>query len=74
MAAVDKIRTGRQITIKSIEEVGGAVPEGKEFVEWSTEPNGAGVHYSPGQRVRVLGSFSLYPVFRDVEREEGASE
>lgn len=63
----DTAKTGKSLVIKGFEEAGGKVPEGKVFVEWSTEPNGGGVHYKPGKVVRMYDSFALYPVFADAE-------
>lgn len=70
MSVVDNVRSGKKVRIKSFEETGAALPAGKVFVEWSTEPDGCGVHYRPGQMVPVYVSFKLYPVFVDAEVSE----
>lgn len=70
MSVEDKVRSGKKIRIKSYEETGAALPAGKIFVEWSTEPEGCGVHYRPGQMVPVYVSFKLYPVFKDLEASD----
>lgn len=69
MSTVDRVKSGRRIRIKSYEETGAVLPAGKVFVEWSTEPDGCGIHYRPGQTVPVYVSIRLYPVFKDAEAE-----
>lgn len=67
---IDKAKIGKKLVIRSAEEAGIVVPDGKKFVGWSTEPNGQGLKYKPGQKVTMYTKFDLYPVFVDADSED----
>lgn len=62
-----KVKIGTRVKVADFE---GTVPEGKRFLAWSTEPDGKGRIYKPGQTVTLSGDLSLYPVWGDAVAAE----
>lgn len=57
-----EVRIGDKVIV---EECTLTPPEGKEFSHWSTEPNGTGIAYRPGQTITLFGDVTLYAQWRD---------
>ncbi len=52
-------------TVITVEECTIEPPEGMEFSHWSTERNGMGVTYLPGQTFVLYDDVTLYAQWRD---------
>ena len=57
-----RVKLGTKVKVADFE---GEIPEGKRFLAWSTEPEGKGRIYKPGQTVTLSGDLTLYPVWGD---------
>lgn len=67
MPASVTVRTGKEVVVAECDIT---PPEGKRFVCWSTEPDGKGMRYKPGKRIKLVGDMTLHPVWEDVPKDE----
>ena len=62
---------GASYTVRDISDslIGFTPPNGKQFKEWNTDPNGGtgGASYAPGATFPLTGDVTLYAIWEDIE-------